>query len=649
MLSKLIKSQKRLMARRFTSINKNTQSLKDRNPTINAILSADRIARHNKEIEMDLVHVDRREQLLRVEYAKKLGVNAWNVEFKANNVSEAEGLKKQSVLIFDRIDLKDRYKIDQSYDYLLVFNKAIEKLNNTEIWNVDKIKADLFDNNVKNGLEYVEIMTKAEQTLLKENKTHLSDTEVKIINLPVDCSIRELKGILGFSSSQIKKVGRDVFNNVSYITLNFGGKEEADHFISNHSDLYHNGNALKFVNRDNESNEDLPSRTIIIENLDSSVTKKELLLELSKVARVNQIVFPEVYHHGNTIKTSDVLKYIEANKHKFEDDFKIEIIEIDGESQKTFTVYESPNNLSDEIYINKTRGLDYIKSFTMEAFEEVKKLDEEEGFRKLIREKNKLVIYTIKDDYTSDSSPITHKEENDSYISNKLWSRFNDNEKVSKIHNMMKNRIPTYNIRSLTTRNEDNINGNICSLGFTVVEFNSSYEAKKALIAFKSLSRFAQTKVDLWAPGTLFKLVPDLKAKIIQTIEYNKIIRETSLISNNNDPEILIKSEPHINKNHSEAVKFLRKQQLKESLKKSIEDFVQKTYFTDSKNLETKLPGLDELSHHMLREGRSFGETHEIHEYNILKARVGVAYQKGEYKRESIDKMKFILNIEAVK
>ena len=649
MLVKIIKGKKCIGSKKFSTLLRSELNSQLENPTIEAILSKGRIERHNKEIEFELAHSDRREQLLQKECDGKLGLNSWNIAFKPNSVAYTEGFKETQIKLNDKIDFKNRCKVEHSYDYPVFFHSSLKELNNAEMWNIEKVKNELFDNNIRNGFEYIDIMMRAEEKLLQEENQPLAENEIKIVNLPLDCSIKELKKLLGIKANQISAIKRDQLNNVSNIVVRLENAEKAKKFIKDFGNTQYKANKLKFITSASEAVEKLSQRTIVLDNLDSSVSEKELLLELGKVVKVNQIILPEVLHYGNVLKTSDVLKYIEAKKHTFEDDAKIEIIEKDGDNERTFTAYENPRNLNADIYLNKTQGLNYIKSFTMETFEEIKKLDEEESLRRLLREKNKIVIHTVKDDdSTATSTDSTQTGNKKSELSDKMWGKFNDNEKLMKVRNRLKNHKHHYKMYKLLSRNDDRVTGPTSGAGFAILEFSSSFEAKKALVALKSLPRFSQTKVDLWSPGKLPKLVPELKAKMIETIEQNKMMN--AIFSNTPKLDVNLELQGQENKaeNHSETVRFLRKQQLKESLKSAIDNFIQKTYYTDSPNLETKLPGLDELSHHMLKEGRSFGESYSEQEYEILKARVGLAYKNGSYKAEAIDKIKFLFSLQSV-
>lgn len=648
MLTKIIRGRKIALGRKFATSQHAHADTKAQSPLIQALMSPERIERHNREIELELAHVDRREQLLVEEYARKLGANAWSVKLSGNRLVATEGIRTDDMTLENKVDLKNNYRFEQSFDYPLVFIKAIRSLNDAEMWKADKFRSELFDHNVKNGLEYIEIMTEAEDALLNENQElKLGANEIRVVNLPADCSIRELKDILGVKARQIKQVTRDQMNNISSITLELANPEMANKFLVTNSEKYHNGNQLKFVTADTQASERLSSRTVVLENLDSSVSKKELLLELSKYARVNQLIFPEVYQNGKIVKTSDVLRYIDEQKHTFGSDMKIEIIEREGDDKRIFTAYESPGSLSEELYLNKSKGLDYIKSFSVETFEEVRKMEEEEAMRKLLREKNKIVIQTIKDVPAHIETDKSNKDGH-SHLSNKLWAKFDDGEKLNKIKTTLGQKKPQFRAHKVLPRNDDSVLSSTTSAGFAAVEFASSFEAKKALIGFKAQSRFAQVQVDLWSPGKLFRLVPELKAKMIETIEQNNMMRDTRMGTGDVDAATIFQNPGQTTTNHPEAVKFLRKQHLKESLKGEIDAFVTKSYYTDSPNIETKLPGLDELSHHMLREGRSYGETRDEHEYNILKARVGLAYQKGSYKADAIEKIRFLTNIQRV-
>jgi len=645
MLAKLIRRKNNLRANRFsTALPKETEAQIE-NPAIKALLSKSRIERHNHDIDMQLAHNDRKVQMLQSEIEGKLNVNKWNSVYQNNNISPVEGLKQSDFKLNDKFNINNKYTFDHSYDYPIHFNKAVKELENSKMWNADMIEDNHFENTIRNGFEYLQIMDQAEKRLLNEDNTKLSEAEVKIVNLPLNSSIRELKRLFNLKSHHIKSIGRDSLNNISCVTLDLKDKASVETFLSTNGHKNYKGNNLKYVSSENFEDERLSNRTIIIENLDSSATESELLLELTKYGKIKQIILPRELSYGKALTTSDVLQYIEAKKHTFGDDFKIEVNEKNGNESTLLTVYEGDNNLSEDLYLNKTKGFDYLKNFTLETFEEIRKLDEEEGIRKLLREKNKLVIETLKNDGDHDDYKAKTEKNDKNEVTNKLWERFDEKEKLEKVFNKLKYTKSHHKVHKVLSKNLDNIYGTNTNLGFAVIEFNSSYEAKKALVGFKSINRFVNTKVDVWSPGKLYKLVPDLKANMIKVIEKNKILNEAMKVNDLNSDDILVSEESH---NYPENVKFLRRKQLKQLLQTDIENFIKENYFTDSPNLETKLPKLDELSHHMLKEGRSFGEINEAHELNLLKARVGLAYQKGSYRNDAIQKIKLIVSLQNV-
>lgn len=626
------------------------------NPLIKSLFGKERIAETNKRIYFELSHSSRRESMMVNQLKDKLGFNKVNSLFKDSKIVELDGVTQRTNYLLNKTDLKDRGSLIQSFDYNTYLTSDLKELQSMDVIEFKKNEDKLLTNRVLTDYDYIENMNEVERELLKEEEFELKENEVKLVNIPVQYSIKDIKNELGLSSKQIIDLKRDYFGQIAELKLSFESEEQLKEFLERNQNRQVRNSLIQLITKDSLKNECRSRRTIVIDNLNEDITKDELILAIAQDSKIKGVYFPELLDNTPLQETSDIIKQIKTNS--FTDKLSLKIKEFNGESFKTYNIRSNNNDKETEsqeeelfdINSEKIKNIDFLNQFTKDDFIELKKNSSKKLMKQVLKELNQITTISIKD-----SEKLSSQVNQSDYEKNlfNFWNKVNQMDKVQKLNQIInKTRTASMKVLSMQNSNNNNSFGKTKNMGFAVVEFYSVHETKKAMVAIKSNECFSDAKINLLKPNSLFKYQRDLKKSILSQINEKQEKRQRNLQDileqlNKHRNSESSSSLPKIDEIDAEAVKFLKYKELKDLLSNSIDNFVSKNYYSNSKNLEDILPSLTEIKEFMSQKGRMIDES-TFDDLTLFKLRYKLAYQKGHLNDIVKEKALFVLGLEAV-
>ena len=653
---KSIKLNKKILGRFSTSFpDKEFGLLNDlnQNPLLKSVFSKERIAKQNLETQFELSHGSKKTQILKSSLSQKLGENTFQAKIGKRVLKESTGFKVDKSYLQKTVDLTDREYMIQSYDFPGFVNKQITKLAQSSLWTFKEAENETMTDTMNSDKEYISYMCRVERNILNETEESLKENEIRVVNLPLNYSVKELKTKLNISSSDIVRVERDCLNQLASLTLSLKDGRTVREFKERFNDQKYNNCYLKVIDSNDSINELKSRKTIVLDGINAEMTREELLLQLGQFSKVKGLYFPEEIGTGKIHQTSEIVEFVKKNK-EF-DDLKIEINEFNGIDFDQHTIgglSEADEELSS---LGSPIGEDfeYANSITEKDYQRVKEQKSKNALKQIVSEINKKVFTSIKQ-----SEHRIDREDREGLDRDfeSIWEKLSLDEKIERVKLLLKEQIKKskqlFPIEEIG--NNDNPISSPKSKGFAVVEFFSVYEAKKAIYKLKSLSRFNDLKVDLLRPNSLFKYLPELKKSMVSEISQKNEKRQKEIkaildeINRNKLDEADRKDIASLDTINDEAVKFLKQKELRKHLKESINTFITNNFYTDKKNLEPLLPPLEEIPQFMNRKGRQETIEDEEDELYLLQLRYKAAYETGLLDDILKKKALFVLKLESV-
>ena len=349
------------------------------NPVLKSLFDKERVTELNRRIHFELSHSSRRESMLAEQLKDKLKSNAVNSEFGNNKVTQLEGFTTGASYIPHKTDLRNRSGLTQSFDYDTHLTGDLEKIHYMNPWEYSKNEDKLMANRVLSDYDYIEGMNKVEQDMLKEDGVELEANEVKLVNIPVSYSVKELKQVLGISSGHIVGIARDYFGQVAELKLRFDTEVETDGFFKNNQNKQIQNCLVQIITANNLKEENRSKKTIVIDNLNEDITKDELILDIAQGSKIKNVYFPELLDNTPLQETPDLIKQVRSNS--LTSDAALTVREFNGNSFKNYTLRskkstkEDDAQESDDFDASKKRlqNLEFINQFTKNDFIELRK------------------------------------------------------------------------------------------------------------------------------------------------------------------------------------------------------------------------------------------------------------------------------------